>query len=100
MIFNPASGQNEDSGIEIINTKYLGYDNRTEIVPLLNEPLFYVAAECEQTIYACLNYRPGRGKKDDACKDPLDCVRYYFTSDPEYITATSMTGRNFKRRNT
>lgn len=84
MWFNAAPGFHEDQGVEVINTKYLDYDIAEEIVPLVNEPLFYVAQECEQTIYSLLNYRPGRGQKDDACKDPFDCVRYYFTSDPFY----------------
>ncbi len=84
MHFIPAPGISEDSGIETMNTKYLAYDTTREIVPLINEPLFYVAEECEQIIYSALNYRPGRGAKDEACKDPFDVCRYYFTADPEY----------------
>lgn len=85
MWFTPAPGLQEEHGVDVINTKYLAYDSRVEISPLTNEPLFYVAAQCEQTIYSLLNYRPGRGKRDEACKDPFDNVRYYFTSEPVYI---------------
>jgi len=100
MIFIPAPGIMEDSGIETMNAKYLGYDQTAPIVPLINEPSWYVAEECEQTIYSALNYRPGRGAKDEACKDPFDCARYYFTSDPVYHDPTAPQfhkGRGFTR---
>jgi hypothetical protein len=82
MWFTPAPGLHEEHGVDVINTKYLAYDTKAEVVPLVNEPRFYVAAECEQSIYSLMNYRPSRGKRDEACKDPFDNVRYYFTSDP------------------
>lgn len=84
MRFEQAPGLQEEHGIEIINTKYLGYDTTAPVVPLVNEPLWLVFDECEQTIYSCLNYRPGRGKQDEACKEPVDCARYYFTGDPYF----------------
>lgn len=85
MHFEAAPGLDVAQGLLVINTKYLGYDQDAEIVPLVNEPRFYVAEECEQTIYSLMNFRPGRPKEDDACKDPFDNVRYYFTSDPIYV---------------
>ncbi len=85
MHFIPAPGFQEDHGLEVINTKYLGYNMDKPIEPLTNEPLFYVAEECENAIYSLLNYRARRPKLDDACKDPFDCVRYYFTAEPSYI---------------
>lgn len=85
MFFDAAPGLDESVGINIINTAYLGWDTAAELVPLVNEPLFYVAEECEQSVYSLLEYRPGRPKGDDACKDPFDNVRYYFTSEPVYV---------------
>jgi hypothetical protein len=96
MIFEPAPGQQEDHGIDVINTKYLGYDESKPIEPLINEPRFYVAEECEQSTHALLNYRAGRPKTDQACKDPFDNVRYYFTSEPFYVAAGGIKSAGIK----
>lgn len=100
MEFIVASGVSIEVGLEVMNSKYLGYDQTREIVPLLNEPLWYVADDCEQTIFSALNWRQ-RSKTDEACKDPLDCARYYFVGEPTYHDSTAPAyhrGRGFSKQ--
>jgi hypothetical protein len=101
MHFEPAPGYQEEQGLDVMNGKFLGYDEQQPIEPLINEPLLYVAEECEQTTYSLLNYRPGRPATDQACKDPFDCVRYYCTHEVFYIPPgglPSFGGRKGVRR--
>jgi hypothetical protein len=99
MEFTVASGISIEAGLEVMNGKYLAYDMAQPIVPLLNEPRWYVAEECEQTIFSALNWRP-RTKLDEACKDPLDCARYYFVGSPTWEDAGAPAfhkGRGFRK---
>ena len=99
MEFTAASGVSIDVGLEVMNSKYLAYDTTAPIVPLLNEPGWYVAEECEQTIFSALNWRQ-RSKNDEACKDPFDCARYYFVGNPTHHDSTTPQyhkGRGFSK---
>lgn len=91
MIFMPAPGLHEDEGIESTNN-LLGWDPAQDLVPLLNEPRLYVSSACASTIHALAHYRLGKPKTDQACKDPVDCTRYFATSDPAFIDPAAPRG--------
>lgn len=51
--------------------------------PLMNYPRLLVSESCGNLIWALQNYT-GRDGKTAACKDPVDCLKYFFTSDASY----------------
>lgn len=68
------SGRGIDDGVNHVN-ELLDYDERQPLCPILNEPRFYVADNCEQVDWMFQHYT-GEGGEDGACKDPADLVRY------------------------
>jgi hypothetical protein len=96
MEFTPAkSGKREEAGILEIN-ELLAYDLEQPITALLNEPHLYVSDQCQSTIWALQNYA-GRGhedaaSKDEACKDPVDCVRYMAIKECRHIDRRQLAG--------
>ena len=88
MIFEQASGITEDQGIIAIQS-LLEYNEGEPRVEFINEPRLYVSAGCRNVIWALQNYTQHDGEKA-ACKDPVDCVRYFATDDPCYVDAAAM----------
>ena len=58
--------------------------NEEEEVNYLNSPKFYVNKNCENLIFSLQNWTGLDGSKG-ACKDPIDCCRYFFLNDYERI---------------
>lgn len=77
--FIPTPGLNIDEGIELVNDA-LDYDP-TEKLGLLNEPRLYISSECQNLIFALKTWT-GKDAKHGASKDPIDCVRYFCSSQP------------------
>lgn len=76
---DPATGTAHiEDGLGMINDA-LAYDDSKKIDMLNNHPRLYVHKDCEQLIYALENYR--NCGKDEACKDPIDCLRYLLTTE-------------------
>jgi len=88
MQFDPAPGLSEDEGIMAINN-LLAYDQKQPVCPYINEPKLYISSACRNTIWALQNYTRHDGEKA-ACKDPIDTLRYFATSDPCHLTPESM----------
>jgi hypothetical protein len=79
--FIPAPGLGIEHGIAAINDK-LAYD-KTKPVSAMNRPRLLISDRCQQTIYAFKNY--AKFGKDDACKDPIDCVRYLLEARCDFV---------------
>ena len=80
--FLGAPGADVSDGLSAINTA-LDYDEG-EDGSYFNKPKLLIAKTCRNTIYSLSNYRNADGQKG-ACKDPIDNLRYYFTSLCEFI---------------
>lgn len=78
----PASGLDEDQGIQAIN-KYLAWDN-TKPMHIGNKPRLFISDRCEQLIYAMTEYTGMLGK-DEPTKDPIDCLRYLLIGNIMFI---------------
>jgi len=59
-------------------------------LPDENRPRLYVSDRCENTITAMLEYMGV--SREEAYKDPVDCVRYLCVSDPIYIGSNYSVG--------
>jgi len=79
--FIPAPGLGIEHGIAAINDK-LAYDPEKPI-SAMNRPKLLISDKCHQTIYAFKNY--AKFGKDDACKDPIDCVRYLLEARCDFV---------------
>lgn len=87
MDFEPAMGKDEREGIEAI-TDLMDYNPAQPLTRYSNEPRLYISERCVNTIWAIQNYTKRQGTvKDEACKDPIDCLRYLSTEDLPYIGA-------------
>lgn len=71
-----------DEGVDLINDA-LAYDEEQPI-GYLNSPLFYVSSDCKNSIYSLSTWTGADGNKG-ACKDPIDCDRYFFTADLDEV---------------
>ena len=78
-----------ETGIQKINA-YLDYDT-SRLVDRENRPKLYISADCQNTISALQDYT-NEGGREEACKDPIDCLRMALTTDPAYID----TSRSFR----
>jgi len=56
----------------------------------------YISERCQNLIYAMQEYT-AKGGKDEATKDPIDCLRYLCVSNCEYsdIDKIGEHGRTF-----
>jgi hypothetical protein len=84
MVFQPAPGVDIEHGLQLLND-LMAYDDQKP-VSAMNRPKFFVSEECENTIFALLEYT-GAGGKDEAVKDPVDVLRYLAVAGAEYVDA-------------
>ena len=84
MFFQCAPGDVIADGVAKINDA-LDW-NEEEEQSYLNSPRFYISNKCENLIFSLQNWTGLDGNKG-ACKDPIDCARYFFLSDCENMTA-------------
>lgn len=71
-----------DEGCQMINDA-LGYDAERPL-DFFNQPYMLVNEECWNCTFALQNYTGLDGQKG-ACKDPVDCIRYFFMKGLVYI---------------
>ena len=81
MTFIPAPGVHIDDGLQLING-LLSYDENKPI-DSLNAPKLFISDRCENFIYAMQEYT-AKGGKDEATKDPIDCLRYMVVAKCEF----------------
>jgi hypothetical protein len=84
MVFQPAPGVDIEHGLQLLND-LMAYDDQKP-VSAMNRPKFFVSEECENIIFALLEYT-GAGGKDEAVKDPVDVLRYLAVAGAEYVDA-------------
>lgn len=86
MIFHPAPGLDLREGINGLN-ELLYFDDKQPRVPLLNAPHLFISRACRNLIWAMNTYSlpTDSETKDDACEDPIDCMRYLATRGARYI---------------
>jgi hypothetical protein len=89
MNFQPAAGIRIEQGVAMINDGF-AYDYNQEISPL-NKPKLYISDACENLIY-CLKEWTGQDGDKGATKDPIDCLRYLMTMNPQFQGNDSMSG--------
>jgi len=91
--FIPAPGIDIEDGIALINDR-LGYDNLKPI-GATNSPKLYISSECVNLIDAMKNY--SGYSREEAYKDPIDCLRYLLVSGASHIDISGMvdTGATF-----
>lgn len=88
MRFRLASGVDIEEGVTSIND-LLFWNKEQPLMPLINEPLFYVTDDCKQFIWAAQNYT-GNGGETGACKDFMDLWRYMALARLRYLTPEAM----------
>lgn len=88
LTFIPAPGVEIENGLQLING-LLSYDEKQPL-SVLNSPKLYISERCQNLIYAMQEYT-AKGGRDEATKDPIDCLRYLCVSNCAYVE-TSMTG--------
>jgi hypothetical protein len=88
--FIPTPGLNIDEGIELIN-EGLDYDPSMDL-GLNNEPKLYISEECKNLIFGLKTWT-GKDGKEGACKDQIDCLRYFCSSSPIYAEEGIFAGK-------
>lgn len=83
MAWIPASGDRLAEGDALIND-HLDYDEGKAVSPL-NAPRLQVTDNCRAVIFMFQTYGPATRSRDEACKDPRDCVAYLVNANPEYL---------------
>lgn len=86
MHFQPAPGLDLRDGVSAIN-ELLWFKNNEELTPLLNAPRLFISERCKNLIWAMNTYSLPTDAEttDDACEDPIDCLRYLVTRGVRYI---------------
>ncbi len=87
MYFTPAPGLDIRDGISQIN-ELLYFNQQEERVSIINAPRLFVHESCRNLIWALSNYSLPDDKErasDDACEDPVDCLRYLVTRGVRYV---------------
>lgn len=82
LICIPAPGDKIEGGLQML-TSQMAYDDRKPI-DSMNKPRFYISSRCENTILAIENYTGDDGK-DEAWKDPIDCLRYAAVMEIDHV---------------
>jgi hypothetical protein len=82
MIFLPAPGVEIENGIQLINGLF-SYDE-SKPISSLNAPKIYISERCQNLIYSLQEYT-AKGGKDEASKDPIDCLRYLLVSQCSFV---------------
>lgn len=80
----PAPGDHIEDGIQKL-ADLMAYDTSKEI-DSVNRPRFYVSSDCQNIIAAIAEYTGTEGK-DEAWKDPIDCLRYAAAAGIDHVTA-------------
>lgn len=88
--FEPAPGEHQSEGIQLINTE-LSFDD-SKPVSSLNAPKLYIVDECQAHIFALQNWTGKDGQKG-ACKDPKDVLSYHLLSAPEDVSGQPQNNR-------
>lgn len=87
----PAPGFDEDHGLQKIQD-LLSYNTEKEL-SLSNHPYIYVSDRCENFITCMLEYTGTEGR-EEAWKDPVDCIRYGVEAGIAYVPPS--TNKNMK----
>jgi len=82
MVFLPAPGVEIENGLQLING-LLSYDENKPLSSL-NAPKLYISERCQNLIYAMQEYT-AKGGKEEASKDPIDCLRYLLVSQCSFV---------------
>jgi hypothetical protein len=82
MVFVPSVAKGIDEGVALINS-WLAW-NPAEPMTALNQPQLYVSEHCRNLIWSLKEWTGLDGDKG-ASKDPIDCLRYLATEDPQHI---------------
>jgi hypothetical protein len=86
----PSDGRGEEEGIQMLD-QWFTYDPDIEM-DSINRPKIHLHKSCGNTIYSIINYHLD-GKKAEALKDWIDCLRYLRTANmgdgPEHFTKQS-----------
>ena len=82
MVFLPAPGVEIENGIQLINGLF-SYDE-SKPISSLNAPKIYISERCQNLIYSLQEYT-AKGGKDEASKDPIDCLRYLLVSQCSFV---------------
>jgi len=83
-VVKPAPGDHIEDGIQKL-VDLMAYDTSREI-DHANHPRFYVSEDCENIIRAIAEYT-GEDGKDEAWKDPIDCLRYAAAAEIDHLPA-------------
>ena len=78
-----------DTGCNMINDKL--FYNVDEPVSFLNKPKLFIHSSCKNLIFAMQVYTGLDGVRG-ACKDPVDCLRYYYKKNCQYIEKSGVGG--------
>ena len=86
MYFTAAPGLDLREGISQLN-ELLYWDETQERVSVINSPRLFVSSACRNVIWALNNYclPTDQATTDDACEEPMDCLRYLVTRGVRYI---------------
>lgn len=79
-----------ETGVRLINDA-LYYNAERKVVEVLNEPRLRVSDRCQNTIFALQVWTGADGAKS-ATKDPVDCLRYYYLKECQYVSESSLGG--------
>ena len=82
MVFLPAPGVEIENGLQLING-LLSYDEHKPLSSL-NAPKLYISERCQNLIYAMQEYT-AKGGKEEATKDPIDCLRYLLVAQCSFV---------------
>ena len=78
----PSPGLQIDHGLMLINSA-LKF-NQAAPLSATNAPKLRISDRCQNTIFALKNFT-NQGGKDEATKDPIDCLRYLLMTGADYV---------------
>ena len=89
----PAPGLNIEHGLQLINTylKPEGFDPSKPVGPL-NHPKLFISDRCQSLIF-CMKEYTAKGGKDEATKDPVDCIRMLLENGANFIPKAAQKGK-------
>jgi len=90
LFFELAPGEEIDEGVTMINSA-LDYDPEAPL-DFFNKPHYFISDECANSIFAMETWTGDQGNKG-ATKDPIDCDRYLFLSDLDYLPEAALSVR-------
>ena len=87
MTMIPSPGLHIDHGLMLINSA-LKYD-QSKPLSSVNRPKLRISDRCQQLIFALKNHT-NQGGKDEATKDPIDCLRYLLMTGADFVDPGEM----------